>query len=65
MVFRWVFIPWIQAELDHTLHGWNTADKRADKNKILPHGIPQLIYEHPEMFGTENQGVRIEQSLRR
>ncbi|KAJ7882973.1 hypothetical protein B0H14DRAFT_3082462 [Mycena olivaceomarginata] len=41
LVFRWVFIPWLQKELN------NTA-KRADRNKVLPHGAPNDMYAFPE-----------------
>ncbi|KAF9239795.1 hypothetical protein BU15DRAFT_61725 [Melanogaster broomeanus] len=33
MVFRWVFIPWLQRELD----GY--------RDLVLPHGVPNFIYE--------------------
>jgi hypothetical protein len=29
----------------------NNTLKRADKNKILPHGVPNDIYMDPERFG--------------
>ncbi|KAF8529989.1 hypothetical protein JB92DRAFT_2825664 [Gautieria morchelliformis] len=50
MVFHWLFIPWFQAELDAWKDTHNTAPKHADKNKILPHGRPQLIFEAPHMY---------------
>lgn len=51
MVFRWVFIPWLQRELNAYQDRVNNTAKRADKNKILPHGVPNDIYESPEDFG--------------
>ncbi|KAF8462338.1 hypothetical protein JB92DRAFT_2547437, partial [Gautieria morchelliformis] len=50
LVFHWLFIPWLQAELDAWKETHNTAPKRADKNKILPHGRPQVIFEAPHMY---------------
>ncbi|KAF8583667.1 hypothetical protein K439DRAFT_1661145 [Ramaria rubella] len=50
LLFRWLFIPWLQAELDTWKDSHNAAPKRADKNKILPHGRPQLIFEAPHMY---------------
>ncbi|KAF8582346.1 hypothetical protein K439DRAFT_1618322 [Ramaria rubella] len=50
LLFRWLFIPWLQVELDTLKDSHNTAPKRADKNKILPHGRPQLIFEAPHMY---------------
>ncbi|KAG1864859.1 hypothetical protein F4604DRAFT_1586377, partial [Suillus subluteus] len=51
MVFRWVFIPWLQCELDRYQDRVNNTAKRRDRNKVLPHGVPNLIYESPEDFG--------------
>jgi len=50
-LFRWLFIPWIQAELDAWTDRINNTRKRADRNKILPHGIPNDIYTAPEWYG--------------
>ncbi|KAF8590916.1 hypothetical protein K439DRAFT_1611571 [Ramaria rubella] len=50
LLFRWLFIPWLQVELDTWKDSHNTAPKRADKNKILPHGRPQLIFKAPHMY---------------
>ncbi|KAH7905061.1 hypothetical protein BJ138DRAFT_1018219 [Hygrophoropsis aurantiaca] len=49
-VFRWLAIPWIQAELDQWVHHRNHNPPRADKNKILPHGIPAIIRAKPHQF---------------
>ncbi|KAG1843638.1 hypothetical protein C8R48DRAFT_618652, partial [Suillus tomentosus] len=51
MVFQWVFIPWLQCELDRYQDRVNNTAKRHDRNKVLPHGVPNLIYESPEDFG--------------
>ncbi|KAF8587965.1 hypothetical protein K439DRAFT_1247894, partial [Ramaria rubella] len=50
LLFHWLFIPWLQSELDAWKDSHNTTPKCADKNKILPHGRPQLIFEAPTMF---------------
>ncbi|EMD40134.1 hypothetical protein CERSUDRAFT_63618 [Gelatoporia subvermispora B] len=47
LVFLWLAIPWLQAELDAYVELWNNTAPRADKNKILPHGIPNHISEEP------------------
>lgn len=59
MVFRWVFIPWLQRELDNYTHRVNNTAKRTDRNKILPHGIPNHIYESPETYGALDFKVRV------
>ncbi|KAF8120876.1 hypothetical protein EV363DRAFT_1278349 [Boletus edulis] len=50
-VFRWLFIPWLQAELDAYCDRINHTAKRRDRKKVLPHGIPELIFTSPEDFG--------------
>ncbi|KAG1853452.1 hypothetical protein DFJ58DRAFT_883665, partial [Suillus subalutaceus] len=51
MVFRWVFIPWLQQELNTFRDQVNNSAKRCDRNKVLPHGVLNLIYDSPEDFG--------------
>ncbi|KIK75106.1 hypothetical protein PAXRUDRAFT_173806, partial [Paxillus rubicundulus Ve08.2h10] len=50
MVFRWLFILWLQQELDAYKDCVNNTQKRRDHNKVLPHGIPQLIHTSPEDY---------------
>ncbi|KAF7288816.1 hypothetical protein HMN09_01363400 [Mycena chlorophos] len=59
LVFRFVFIPWLQAELDAYMERLNNTRKRADRNKILPHGVPNDIYEHPEEYGALNFKINV------
>ncbi|KAG2145936.1 uncharacterized protein EDB93DRAFT_1086874, partial [Suillus bovinus] len=51
MIFHWIFIPWLQTELNAYKDHVNNTAKRHDHNKVLPHGIPELIYNSPEDFG--------------
>lgn len=51
-VFRWLAIPWLQAELDAWAHRRNHNAPRRDKNKILPHGIPAIIRAKPHEFNS-------------
>ncbi|KAG1778331.1 hypothetical protein EV702DRAFT_1220104 [Suillus placidus] len=60
MVFRWVFIPWLQRELDAYQDRVNNTRKRRDRNKILPHGVPNLVYQSPENFGALNFKITVE-----
>ncbi|KAG1796186.1 hypothetical protein EV424DRAFT_1353195 [Suillus variegatus] len=48
MVFHWIFIPWLQQELD------------AYQDRILPHGVPNLIYHLSEDFGALDFKIKIE-----
>ena len=58
LLFRWLFIPWIQRELDSWRERYNNDKKRADKNKVLPHGAPNDIYDSPGKYGVLDFGVR-------
>lgn len=59
MVFRWIFIPWMQGELDGYRDRVNNTRKRHDKNKILPHGVPNDMFDNPEMYGALDFKVTI------
>ncbi|KIK57129.1 hypothetical protein GYMLUDRAFT_247381 [Collybiopsis luxurians FD-317 M1] len=59
-VFKWVFIPWFQAELDAYIDLINTTKKRAQKHKVLPHRPPDDIDEHPENYNMMNFKVLID-----
>ncbi|KAI6095605.1 hypothetical protein EDD16DRAFT_1492238 [Pisolithus croceorrhizus] len=51
MVFHWVFIPWLQVELNNFQDHINKSRKQHDKHKVLPHGILELIYTCPGDYG--------------
>ncbi|KAG1824777.1 uncharacterized protein BJ212DRAFT_1444466 [Suillus subaureus] len=53
-------ITWSQLHYRYQDHINNTV-KRHDHNKVLPHGIPNLIYESPEDFGALDFKVTIDQ----
>ncbi|KAG6374562.1 hypothetical protein JVT61DRAFT_3911 [Boletus reticuloceps] len=50
-VFCWLFIPWLQAELEAYCDRINHTTKHHDRKKALPHGIPELVFTSPEDFG--------------
>lgn len=54
MVFRWLAIPYLQFEMDLWAEGRNDTPKRADKHKILPQGIPNVIHAKPERYDAKN-----------
>ncbi|KAJ7116197.1 hypothetical protein C8R43DRAFT_1091258 [Mycena crocata] len=60
LVFRWVFIPWLQKELDAYRERVNNTKKRADRNKVLPHGVPNHMYEAPEDFGVLDFRINVD-----
>jgi len=48
LVFRWLAIPWLQKEADSYVYRSNTSRRRANRQKMVPNGIPDVIYENPE-----------------
>ncbi|THU75737.1 hypothetical protein K435DRAFT_880248 [Dendrothele bispora CBS 962.96] len=59
-VFKWIFIPWIQQELDAYATRINSTRKRHQKDKILPQGAPDDIEEFPEEFGCLDFHIQID-----
>ncbi|KAK7461697.1 hypothetical protein VKT23_008124 [Stygiomarasmius scandens] len=58
-VFRWIFIPLLQRELDLYRTRKNYTAKRKDKNKILPHGVPADINRNPKQYNSENFSINV------
>lgn len=58
LTFRWLAIPFIQHELDLYVELHNTTLRRANKHKILPHGIPQQMFMRPSMVDSHDFKVR-------
>ncbi|TFK59349.1 hypothetical protein BDN72DRAFT_780862, partial [Pluteus cervinus] len=54
LVFHFVFIPYIQAELDSYAHTRNTTAPRPQRHKVIPQGVPEMIHSRPEMFGSKD-----------
>ncbi|KAJ7843631.1 hypothetical protein B0H14DRAFT_3139543 [Mycena olivaceomarginata] len=61
LVFRYIFIPWLQQELDAYRDRVNNTAKCADRNKVLPHGVPNDMYEHPEDYGVLDFKIKVRQ----
>ncbi|KAI6021274.1 hypothetical protein EDC04DRAFT_2869825 [Pisolithus marmoratus] len=51
MVFHWLFIPWLQVELNNYCDHINNSHKCPNRKKILPQGIPELICTCAEDYG--------------
>ena len=47
LTFRWLAIHFVQCELDLYVTMHNTASRRANKHKVLPHSVPQQMFMHP------------------
>lgn len=54
MLFFYIFIPYLQQELDVFRDRYNKSQKRRDKNKILPHGPPTLIFQDASAYGWQD-----------
>ncbi|KAL1659835.1 hypothetical protein GGF50DRAFT_64441 [Schizophyllum commune] len=61
LVFRYVFIPWLQKELDAWRTKINNTKPRRDKHKILPNGVPNDILEDPGRFGALDFRIQVQQ----
>ncbi|CAK5283374.1 unnamed protein product [Mycena citricolor] len=60
LIFRWVFIPWLQAKLELYRNRINNTAKRHDRNKILPHGVPNHMFEYPEDYAILDFKIKID-----
>ncbi len=61
-MFRYVFLPWLQAELDVYVSENNNTKKRHNRKIARPNGVPLLIEQAPEHFGTQDFKVRAQKS---
>ncbi|KAG9123346.1 hypothetical protein FRC07_015063 [Ceratobasidium sp. 392] len=59
LVFRWVWMPLIQHDLDVFAYRYNTSRKRSNTKTLLPHGRPKYIFEYPEQFDGQNFKVTV------
>ena len=59
LLFHWIAIPWLQAEINDWVKFKNTTTPQAVKHRILSHGIPALIYSHPSHFNSINFKVHL------
>ena len=58
LIFRYLAIPWLQAELDQWREQFNMTPRRTQRNKSLPQGIPYIIARNPEKFNVHDFKVR-------
>ncbi|EGN97396.1 hypothetical protein SERLA73DRAFT_75084 [Serpula lacrymans var. lacrymans S7.3] len=57
LTFHYIFIPWLQDELDLFVDRFNHTLPRHNRNKILPHGRPADIFEQPENFESQDFSI--------
>ncbi|KAF8262051.1 hypothetical protein EI94DRAFT_1773282 [Lactarius quietus] len=59
LVFRFVFIPFIQKEVDAWVHQRNWTKRCADHKKVLPNGIPMLFFQKPHEWKAADYKVAV------
>ena len=52
LVFRWLAIPWLQKAADPYVYDHNTSRRRANRHKVLPNEVPDVMFENPEIVNT-------------
>ena len=58
MLLAFILIPLLQKQLNIFMHTiWNTHRTRAQKDTVLPDGIPNHIYSFPEEYDMEECGM--------
>ncbi|KAG1844880.1 hypothetical protein C8R48DRAFT_617680, partial [Suillus tomentosus] len=62
LVFHYIFIPWLQHELDLFAERFNHVKPRHNIHKILPHGRPNDIFYHAEEYDSCDFSVEVDHS---
>ncbi|PBK84317.1 hypothetical protein ARMGADRAFT_1088556 [Armillaria gallica] len=57
LVFRYIFIPWLQNELDEYIVKNNTTKKRHNRKVACPNRVPLLVEQAPERFDARDYKV--------
>ncbi|KAG0702890.1 hypothetical protein DFH29DRAFT_874866 [Suillus ampliporus] len=60
LVFHFIFIPWLQCELNLFAERFNNAKPHYNMHKILAHSRPNNIFYHPEKFGSRDFSVKVD-----
>ncbi|KAJ3925361.1 MAG: hypothetical protein NXY57DRAFT_967953 [Lentinula lateritia] len=63
LVFRQIAIPFMQQECDAWMNRRNHSKPRADRHKVLPHGIPAMIKKFPHHYGAVDFKIGVPDSL--
>ncbi|OBZ74272.1 hypothetical protein A0H81_05042 [Grifola frondosa] len=59
LVFHYLFIPWLQSELDIYVEQFNDTRPRYNRHKLLPRGRPIDIFENPTDHGSDDFSVKV------
>ncbi|KAI6009437.1 hypothetical protein F5J12DRAFT_905030 [Pisolithus orientalis] len=63
LIFHWLFIPWLQEELLACKDHVNNTAKHHNHNKVMLHGIPNLIYKSAGDYGAIDFKVSVKLHL--
>ncbi|KZS86358.1 hypothetical protein SISNIDRAFT_402285, partial [Sistotremastrum niveocremeum HHB9708] len=58
-VFHFIFIPWLQRELDSYIRLVRFSKRRQDKNVDRPRDEPEFIFRNPAKYGVEDWHIPI------
>jgi len=59
LLFRYIFIPFLQREVDAWVYQRNWTKPRADRKKVLPNGIPMIIMQKPHKWKAADYKITI------
>ncbi|PSS37790.1 hypothetical protein PHLCEN_2v357 [Hermanssonia centrifuga] len=62
LVFHYIFIPWIQEELDKYVDLTNDTKPCYNRHKVLPHGRPIEIFQNPSQYDTCDFSVKVDKA---
>ncbi|KAG9008384.1 hypothetical protein FRB90_008920 [Tulasnella sp. 427] len=60
VVFHYIWIPFLQEQLDDYVRMHNNSKKRSDRHKILPHGRPNDIFDNPAEFSSVDLKILVD-----
>lgn len=63
LVFRWLAIPWLQKAADSYVYDHNTSRRRANRRKVLPNEVPDVVFENPEIVNALNFKITVPDTL--
>nr|VWP02435.1 N/A [Ganoderma boninense] len=62
-IFRYLAIPWLQAELDQWREQFNMTPRHTQRNKSLPQGIPYIIAQNPEKYNIHDFKIEVPMTI--
>ncbi|KAJ7599462.1 hypothetical protein C8J56DRAFT_849581 [Mycena floridula] len=63
LIFCWLAIPWMQAEVNRWVFQRNSSQCCADRHKVFPNHIPDLIHAKPECYNVLSFKVNVNHEI--